>query len=88
MKLPSVFNNHLDLINDWNDFLSPLGISSSWVEDKEKYSIQYDLPGLDKQDIKISCVRQVLKVRATGKLKPVMVQCENNIIIKLIYPKG
>lgn len=72
MKLPSLFKSHdlMSFNSDWNDFFSPASLlTSTWDEDKEKFYLEYDLPGLEKQDIKISCQNGLLQVKAVREFK-------------------
>lgn len=72
MKLPSLFKSHdlMSFNSGWNDFFSPvLPLASNWYEDAEKFYLQYDLPGLEKQDIKISCKNGLLQVKAVREFK-------------------
>lgn len=72
MRLPTLFrsNDLMDLSTDWNDFFtSGSRLSSVWQEDKDNFYLQYDLPGLDKQDIKVSCQNGLLQVKAIREFK-------------------
>lgn len=74
MRLPSLFKGNNDLMSfnsEWDDFFAPTArlTSSLWHEDKDKFYLEYDLPGLEKQDIKISCQKGVLQVKAVREFK-------------------
>lgn len=73
MRLPSLFRGS-DFINfnsDWNDLFTPIGHSnfSQWREEEGKMSIEFDLPGLNKTDIKITCDQGYLQVTAQREIK-------------------
>jgi HSP20 family protein len=92
MKYPSLFTGLNSLLNfneEWDNFLpAPTYKSHGWTETDKGLQIQFDVPGLKKEDLKIEVSDQVLSISGVREIKTNYTSAKKQYFYQTFLPEG
>lgn len=93
MKKPILFtglNSLFNFDNEWNDFFPTPNLKQTggWLKTSEGLSVNFDLPGLKKEDVKIEVKNSLVTVSAVREVKTENSVSKKQYFYQTHIPKG